>query len=132
MRAPLFHVDAFASGPFTGNRAAACLREKPADPAWMQAVAAEMNLSETAFVRPLVSDEPGHFDLRWFTPTVEVDLCGHATLASAHVLWERDPEAGGSPAQFETRSGTLTAMRRGDDVALDFPPAPRPTTDPRP
>ena len=109
MRAPLFHVDAFASGPFTGNPAAVCLLDKPADPAWMQAVAAEMNLSETAFVRPVVTDEPGHFELRWFTPTVEVDLCGHATLASAHVLWETDPNAGGRPAMFETRSGTLTA-----------------------
>ena len=119
MRAPLFHVDAFASGPFTGNPAAVCLLEKPADPAWMQVVAAEMNLSETAFVRPVVADEPGHFELRWFTPTVEVDLCGHATLASAHVLWE-------------TRSGTLTATRRGDGVELDFPGDPVTIADPDP
>jgi len=132
MRAPLFHVDAFASGPFTGNPAAVCLLEKPADPAWMQAVAAEMNLSETAFVRPVVADEPGHFELRWFTPTVEVDLCGHATLASAHVLWETDPRADGSPAKFETRSGTLTATRRGDGVELDFPADPVTIADPDP
>src|SRR5256714_1154281 len=132
MRAPLFHVDAFASGPCTGNPAAVCLLDKPADPAWMQAVAAEMNLSETAFVRPVVTDEPGRFELRWFTPTVEVDLCGHATLASAHVLWETDPNAGGRPAMFETRSGTLTATRRGDGVELDFPADPVTAADPDP
>src|SRR2546429_8260381 len=124
MRAPFSRGDAFASGPFTGTPAAVCLLEKPADPAWMQAVAAEMNLSETAFVRPVVANEPGHFDLRWFTPTVEVDLCGHATLASAHVLWETDPHADGKPAKFETRSGALTATRRGGGVELDFPPDP--------
>src|SRR5256884_8253464 len=124
MRAPFSRGDAFASGPFTGTPAAVCLLEKPADPAWMQAVAAEMNLSETAFVRPVVANEPGHFDLRWFTPTVEVDLCGHATLASAHVLWETDPHADGKPAKFETRSGALTATRRGDGVGVDLPPDP--------
>jgi PhzF family phenazine biosynthesis protein len=132
MPAPLFHVDAFASGPFTGNPAAVCLLETPVDPTWMQAVAAEMNLSETAFVRPVVADEPGHFELRWFTPTVEVDLCGHATLASAHVLWETDAEAGRRPAKFETRSGVLTATRAGDDVELDFPADPVTTADPDP
>src|SRR5437899_6336716 len=130
MRAPLFHVDAFASGPFTGNPAAVCLLEKPADPAWMQVVAAEMNLSETAFVRPVVANEPGHFELRWFTPTVEVDLCGHATLASAHVLWETDPHTDGKPTNFETRSGTLTATRRGEGVELDFPADPVTAADP--
>ena len=82
--APLYIVDAFASGPFTGNPAAVCLLESSADAGWMQSVAAEMNLSETAF---LVPRQDG-FDLRWFTPVTEVDLCGHATLASAHVLWE--------------------------------------------
>ncbi len=132
MRAPLFHVDAFASGPFTGNPAAVCLLETPADPAWMQAVAAEMNLSETAFVRPVADRDPGHFELRWFTPTVEVDLCGHATLASAHVLWETNPDVDGGPTKFETRSGTLTATRRGDGVELDFPGDPVTTADPDP
>ena len=82
----MYIVDAFASGPFTGNPAAVCLLESSADPGWMQSVAAEMNLSETAF---LVPREDG-FDLRWFTPVTEVDLCGHATLASAHVLWETE------------------------------------------
>jgi PhzF family phenazine biosynthesis protein len=121
--APLFLVDAFASAPFTGNPAAVCLLEEPADPAWMQAVAAEMNLSETAFVHA-VGGEAGRFELRWFTPTVEVDLCGHATLASAHVLWETGRLATEVAACFETRSGVLTATRAGDDVELDFPADP--------
>jgi PhzF family phenazine biosynthesis protein len=121
--APLFQVDAFASGPFTGNPAAVCLLDAPGDAAWMQAVAAEMNLSETAFVHAL-DREAGRFGLRWFTPTVEVDLCGHATLASAHVLWETRRLATEVAARFETRSGVLTATRAGDDVALDFPADP--------
>ncbi|HKA94315.1 MAG TPA: PhzF family phenazine biosynthesis isomerase, partial [Acidimicrobiia bacterium] len=116
MGTPLFQVDAFASGPFTGNPAAVCLLERPADPAWMQAVAAEMNLSETAFVHPLDGDYPGRFGLRWFTPTVEVELCGHATLASAHVLWDTRRLAPDTAVRFETRSGTLTASRSGDEV----------------
>ncbi len=123
MGAPLFQVDAFASGPFTGNPAAVCLLDAPGDPAWMQAVAAEMNLSETAFVHAL-DGEAGRFGLRWFTPTVEVDLCGHATLASAHVLWETGRLAAEVAARFETRSGVLTAHRAGDEVALDFPADP--------
>jgi PhzF family phenazine biosynthesis protein len=121
--APLFQVDAFASGPFTGNPAAVCLLDAPGDAAWMQAVAAEMNLSETAFVHAL-DGETGRFGLRWFTPTVEVDLCGHATLASAHVLWETRRLAADVAARFETRSGVLTATRAGDDVELDFPADP--------
>ncbi len=81
---PIFQVDAFTDKPFKGNPAAVVLLEKPAEPSWMLSVAAEMNLSETAFVHP----QGNGFHLRWFTPKVEVDLCGHATLASAHVLWE--------------------------------------------
>ena len=131
MGAPLFQVDAFAAGPFTGNPAAVCLLDAPGDPAWMQSVAAEMNLSETAFVHAL-DGEAGRFGLRWFTPTVEVDLCGHATLASAHVLWETDPHAGGKPARFETRSGTLTATKRGELVELDFPGDPVAPAEPDP
>jgi PhzF family phenazine biosynthesis protein len=131
--APLFHVDAFASGPFTGNPAAVCLLDSPADPAWMQAVAAEMNLSETAFLHELDGKgEVGRFELRWFTPTVEVDLCGHATLASAHVLWEAGRLPSEVRAHFETRSGVLTAARAGDDVELDFPADPVTPTDPDP
>jgi PhzF family phenazine biosynthesis protein len=90
----------------------------------MQAVAAEMNLSETAFVRPVSAADPGHFALRWFTPTVEVDLCGHATLASAQVIWDHDRRTAGRPVRFDTRSGTLTAIRAGDAVELDFPTDP--------
>ena len=84
MSIPIYQVDAFASRSFAGNPAAVCLLTKPCDAAWMQDVAAEMNLSETAFPVPR---EDG-YDLRWFTPETEVDLCGHATLATAHVLWE--------------------------------------------
>jgi PhzF family phenazine biosynthesis protein len=121
---PLFQVDAFAAGPFTGNPAAVCLLERPADPTWMQAVAAEMNLSETAFVHALADGDPGRFGLRWFTPTVEVDLCGHATLASAHVLWDAGRLPPDTTARFETRSGTLTASRSGDELELDLPADP--------
>ena len=85
MTRPLYQVDAFTAEPFAGNPAAVCLLEDDADPDWMQRVAAEMNLSETAFLRP--GAEAGRYGLRWFTPAVEVELCGHATLASAHVLW---------------------------------------------
>ena len=117
MTIPLYQVDAFTDRPFAGNPAAVCLlsEEPPAD--WMQAVAAEMNLSETAFVRPI----DGGFSLRWFTPTVEVDLCGHATLASAHALWESNRLAADVSARFHTRSGWLTAVRRGAEIEMDFP-----------
>jgi PhzF family phenazine biosynthesis protein len=131
--APLFQVDAFASGPFTGNPAAVCLLESPAEPGWMQAVAAEMNLSETAFVRGVGDeDAAGRFDLRWFTPTVEVDLCGHATLASAHVLWETQRLPAEAAARFNTRSGVLAATRVGDEVELDFPADPVAPAEPDP
>jgi len=113
-------IDAFADEPFTGNPAAVCLLDEARDEQWMQAVAAEMNLSETAFVLP--SD--GDFQLRWFTPVTEVDLCGHATLAAAHALWSEhivDPEA---VIRFQTRSGELTCSRRGDRIELDFPATP--------
>src|SRR5579875_2796699 len=96
-------VDAFTHEPFRGNPAAVCLLPAPRDERWMQQIAREMNLSETAF---LVRRADG-FDLRWFTPLVEVDLCGHATLASAHVLWEQGELTQGEPAQFFTRSGLL-------------------------
>jgi PhzF family phenazine biosynthesis protein len=125
----LFQVDAFAERPFGGNPAAVCLVEGDVDPAWMQSVATEMNLSETAFLSPAGD---GVYGLRWFTPVFEVDLCGHATLASAHILWEEKIE-GPEPLNFETRSGLLTAVRVGDGlIQLDFPadpPAPRGSTD---
>ena len=105
MPIPFFQVDAFTAKPFTGNPAAVCLREKEAEADWMQAVAAEMNLSETAFVTPRANA----FGLRWFTPATEVDLCGHATLASAQVLWETGRLAEDDTANFHTRSGVLMA-----------------------
>lgn len=109
-------VDAFASERFTGNVAAVCPLEGPPDERWMQQVALEMNQPETALCWP----EGGSWRLRWFTPTTEVDLCGHATLATAHVLWEQGL-ATGDQIEFETRSGTLVCSRRGDQIALDFP-----------
>jgi PhzF family phenazine biosynthesis protein len=113
----LFIVDAFANRPFEGNPAAVCLLEDPRDAAWMQALAAEMNLSETAYVRRL---DDG-FDLRWFTPAIEVDLCGHATLASAHILWSEGLVASEQPIRFHSRSGVLTCAQAGDLIELDFP-----------
>src|SRR5213592_2054243 len=109
-------VDAFTNQPFAGNPAAVCILPKAAEPAWMLNVAREMNLAETAF---LVRQRDG-YDLRWFTPAVEVDLCGHATLASAHALWaEKADDA--EVLRFHTRSGLLTALRQGDWIELDFP-----------
>jgi PhzF family phenazine biosynthesis protein len=115
-------VDAFTIRRFAGNPAAVCVLTEPADEAWMQAVAGEMNLSETAFAQRLGSGSKFH--LRWFTPTKEVDLCGHATLATAHVLWEEGHLPDGEPALFETRSGLLTAKRSLDGIELDFPAEP--------
>jgi len=113
----IVQVDAFTNRPFAGNPAAVCvLREAPAEQ-WMRDVAREMNLSETAF---LVPRDDG-YSLRWFTPAVEVDLCGHATVASAHVLWQDGHLPEGRQARFHTRSGLLTADRRGDWIELDFP-----------
>jgi PhzF family phenazine biosynthesis protein len=117
---PIYIVDAFAERPFQGNPAAICPLDRPADPGWMQRVAAEMNLSETAFTVP----NAGGFDLRWFTPRVEVDLCGHATLATAHLLWEKGLAPNGRPIQFQTRSGELTCVQAGGRIELDFPAEP--------
>ncbi len=137
MTRPLFVVDAFAAAPFAGNPAAVVLVEAPAGPgrpskgdttrtepawprdAWLAAVAAEMNLSETAFARPRPD---GSWDLRWLTPAVEVDLCGHATLATAHVLWETGRAPADRPVAFHARSGPLAASRRDDGwIELDLP-----------
>jgi PhzF family phenazine biosynthesis protein len=120
MPIPLFQVDAFSDKPFGGNPAAVCLLDAPKDPKWMQHVGREMNLSETAFLSP----QGDGYALRWFTPTCEVDLCGHATLASAHVLWESRRLAGDSPARFTTKSGLLTCHRRGSWIEMDFPSTP--------
>jgi PhzF family phenazine biosynthesis protein len=113
-------VDAFADRPFTGNPAAVCVLGRPRDAAWMQSVALEMNLSETAFLEPA----DGGWGLRWFTPEVEIDLCGHATLASAHVLWESGQLDPAAEARFHTRSGLLTARRDGEWIWLNFPALP--------
>lgn len=126
MTVTIHQVDAFASEPFAGNPAAVCVLPAPAPDGWMRAVAREMNLSETAFLHPLA----GGFGLRWFTPSVEVDLCGHATLASAHVLWESGRLAGGAPARFHTKSGVLGATRHGERIELDFPSKPAHPSDP--
>jgi len=116
----LIQVDAFSSKPFGGNPAAVCLLEGPRDQSWMQHVAREMNLSETAFLVP----RGDGYDLRWFTPAVEVALCGHATLASAHALWESGRLAPDRPARFHTKSGLLVCMRKGGWIEMDFPSNP--------
>lgn len=125
---PCWQVDAFTSLPFKGNPAAICWLEEPAQDEWMQAVAAEMNLAETAYVRPL-GDE---LELRWFTPTVEVDLCGHATLATAHALWWSGRFPADQPLRFQTRSGVLTARMVDSMIELDFPALPAVPTEPPP
>ncbi|OGW33058.1 MAG: oxidoreductase [Nitrospirae bacterium GWC2_56_14] len=117
MTIPIVQVDAFTDRAFAGNPAAVCLLDGPRDERWMQNVAREMNLSETAFLS-LRSDG---YDLRWFTPTAGVDLCGHATLASAHVLWEEEILDKQETARFHTRSGLLSATRKDGWIEMDFP-----------
>jgi PhzF family phenazine biosynthesis protein len=118
MSLDLHQVDAFTDRPFGGNPAAVCLLPEPREAEWMQLVAREMNLSETAFLHP---GDAGAWNLRWFTPAAEVELCGHATLASAHVLWETGRLGPEEPARFQTLSGVLTAERRDGGIELDFP-----------
>jgi len=113
----LFQVDAFTEEPFRGNPAGVCLLQAPESDKWMQALAEEMNLSETAYLLP----EGDAWRLRWFTPTTEVDLCGHATLASARVLFEHHPELRDDLIKFQTRSGELSARWVDGAVELDFP-----------
>jgi len=113
----IVQVDAFTNRPFGGNPAAVCVLPSPRPDQWMRDVAREMNLSETAFLVP----RDGGYHLRWLTPAVEVDLCGHATVASAHVLWEDGHLPEGTQARFHTRSGLLTADRRGAWIELNFP-----------
>jgi len=113
-------VDAFTTAPFRGNTAAVCILDKPAEPSWMQQVAAEMKHSETAFLHR----HEGGWHLQWFTPEKEVELCGHATLAAAFALWTASHEKQESLISFKTRSGTLTARRDGGWIFLDFPAEP--------
>ena len=117
MRQKVIQVDAFTNRAFQGNPAAVCVLPSPQDDRWMQSVAREMNLSETAFL--LKQDR--HYSLRWFTPTTEVPLCGHATLASAHVLWTEGYASTGQEIRFETKSGVLSAKYRDDWIELNFP-----------
>jgi PhzF family phenazine biosynthesis protein len=117
MRQTLHVVDAFTAKPFTGNPAAVCVLDVPRDAAWMQRVASEMNLSETAFLHRTADG----WSLRWFTPTVEVKLCGHATLASAFVLWETGALPASDEAKFHTLSGVLTCRKDGAWIEMDFP-----------
>ena len=118
---PIVQIDAFTNRVFAGNPAAVCLLTAPREAAWMQAVAMEKNLSETAFVQ---AREDGSFDLRWFTPGAEVDLCGHATLATAHLLWEQGRLRPADTARFHTRSGLLTCTKDGAWIVMDFPALP--------
>jgi PhzF family phenazine biosynthesis protein len=128
MPVKIYQVDAFTNIPFTGNPAGVCVLSQATEPGWMANVAKEMNLSETAF---LVPQEDG-YNLRWFTPAVEVDLCGHATLASAHILWEIGALQTDQIARFYTRSGPLTARRSGSWIEMDFPVKPETQTEPPP
>lgn len=120
MPARIYQVDAFTDKPFSGNPATVCILEKEAESEWMQKVASEMNLPETAFLHV----EGDGYNLRWFTPSTEVDLCGHATLASAHILWEEGLLGPNKDARFKTKSGILAASKKGEIIELDFPSDP--------
>jgi PhzF family phenazine biosynthesis protein len=115
-------VDAFADRPFAGNPAAVCLPDGDLSDEFMQSLAFELGIAETAYVRP--TNQAGHFNLRWFSPKTEIDLCGHATLASAHAMRERGVSDGVAPLTFHTRSGPLVATFDGELIALDFPANP--------
>lgn len=118
MTIPLYAVDAFACERFRGNPAAICFCPSNAPDNWMQQIAAEMNLSETSFLVPY---ENGIWGLRWFTPAAEVPLCGHATLAAAHILWETKRIPAGEPIHFSTKSGLLTCRNSASGIVMDFP-----------
>src|SRR6266567_2148028 len=113
----IFQVDAFTGKPFAGNPAGVCVVPEPQDAGWMQNVAREMNLSETAFLHK----QADGYNLRWFTPAVEVELCGHATLASAHILWEIGLLKSDEQAIFHTLSGPLMANQQGTWIEMNFP-----------
>jgi PhzF family phenazine biosynthesis protein len=117
MPTPVLYVDAFAEAPFRGNPAAVCLLDGGRSAAFMQALAAELNLPATVFV----DSAPPTLALRWFSPTAELALCGHGTLAAAHVLWETARLSPAAPARFTTQSGPLSATARDGWIALDMP-----------
>jgi PhzF family phenazine biosynthesis protein len=125
MSQTVVQIDAFTDRPFAGNPAAVCIMDGPADAGWMQSVALEMNLSETAFLYP----KGDRYSLRWFTPTVEAEMCGHATLASAHLLFEDGHASSDQTLLFDTLSGELRASKSGDWIMLDFPAVPPAETD---
>jgi len=125
MSIPIYQVDAFTSQAFAGNPACVVMLKEHKEDNWMASLAAEMNLSETAFLLP----ENGGYRLCWFTPAAEVPLCGHATLASAHILWERGYLQEGEPAVFDTLSGRLGALKKGDWIEMDFPAFPNQETE---
>jgi PhzF family phenazine biosynthesis protein len=126
MTVPIIHVDTFVDKGLRGNAAAVCVLSRPAEPSWMQSIAHEMNVSETAFFY----QESDGFNLRWFSPLVEVDLCGHGTLAVAHILREQGYFTEHSTVHFTTRSGLLTARLQGEWIELDFPSLPQHETAP--
>lgn len=128
MGIPIVQVDAFTGVAFGGNPAAVCVLPEARDAGWMAKVAMEMNLSETAFLHP----EADGYRLRWFTPVVEVDLCGHATLGTAHVLWSEGHLSPDSPARFYTKSGLLTCVKVGEWIEMDFPAKLEQATEPPP
>jgi PhzF family phenazine biosynthesis protein len=113
----IFTVDSFSHQPFRGNPAGVCVLREPMDEITQRMIARELNLSETAFLQ----DHGDHYKLRWFTPEVEIDLCGHATLASAHVIWQEGLRPTSEQLRFRTRSGLLTATKNGEWIELDFP-----------
>ena len=115
----IYQVDAFTDQPFKGNPAAVCFPDSTCTDEWMASLAAEMNLSETAFLSPM--GDKNSYHLRWFTPKGEVDLCGHATLASSHILWATGKADPHEPISFQTLSGRLGARMSGDWITLDFP-----------
>lgn len=129
MNIPFYQVDAFTHQPFKGNPAAICLLDTPIADPLMQSIAIENNLAETAFLSPVSSPRPvigssphpERYSLRWFSPKKEMPLCGHATLATAHILWETGREPHGKPLQFDTLSGILTATQQDGWIELDFP-----------
>ncbi|MEZ5334591.1 MAG: PhzF family phenazine biosynthesis protein [Methanolobus sp.] len=121
----IYQVDAFTDKPFQGNPAGVCILDKPADEKWMQNVAKEMAVSETAFLYP---EKDGH-NLRWFAPGAEVDMCGHATLASAHILWEKGFAGKNETLSFFTKSGLLKASLNNEWIELDFPELPENETE---